>query len=135
MYLVQSIAAIQLFDKLLQCLGPCHEFAYNGGQWGYSLSSRWPSVQELEGDRLHAQVAMVRAAVERDYQRITFRFAVYGGIGSVSALAAVDLIGKIERCLGCDLNGYTIDNGTVPFPLRSSDRQVPVTTILATIVL
>jgi hypothetical protein len=126
---------ILLADQLLKCLGPCHEFEFGGGRWEYTIGDRWPSPLDLESDRLYVQFTSPNSIVSNDSIRATFRLSVYGGVGSVGQLVAADLECKLSDCLGCLYQGFSTNSGTIPYPSRNSDRTIPVTTMLLSVVI
>ena len=118
---------LENLDHLLKCLGPCRSIALSDSvQWEYSIGTLFPSVEDVNADRLYVQASLISISYKGKIQRGVFRFSIYGGIGSVGILIADDLRESIGKCLYCQIQNFDLQSTTIPFPLRNSDRTINV---------
>ena len=118
---------LKLYNDLLQCLGRCQTLELSPGvQWDYTIAPEFPSVADLEGDRLYCQASLLSITTENSIDRGRFRFTVYGGIGSVGSLVAMDVRDRIAQCLGCRVRVFDLQISEVQFPKKNSDRMVSI---------
>ena len=116
---------LEKLDRLLQCLGACRSVALSDVvRWEYSIGQLFPSVEDVNSDRLYVQASLVSVSYRGRIRRGGFRFTVYGGVGSVGLLVADDLRCAIRECVGCEVQDYDLAIGSIAFPSRNSDRRL-----------
>ena len=118
---------LKLYNDLLQCLGRCQSLELSPGvAWEYTIAPEFPSIADLEGDRLYCQSSLLSISTDNGIDRGRFRFTVYGGIGSVGSLVAMDVRDRIAQCLGCRVRVFDLQISEVQFPKKNSDRMVSI---------
>ena len=126
---------LEKLDRLLQCLGACRSVALSDVvRWEYSIGQLFPSVEDVNSDRLYVQASLVSVSYRGRIRRGGFRFTVYGGVGSVGLLVADDLRCAIRECVGCEVQDYDLSIGSIAFPSRNSDRRLNTHSLSFTIV-